>query len=79
MAQSDEVKTKSKTSSIPNQFSRGKTGQMLPQERAILIRQNLPDLSQNHPQPSGRDDWGLSDFVAPQPQSISQKKPTKSL
>ena len=25
--------------------------------------------------PLGGDDWGLSDFVAPQPQCISQKKP----
>jgi len=29
--------------------------------------------------PSGGDDWGLSDFVAPQQQCISQKKPIKSL
>ncbi|OAX41411.1 hypothetical protein K503DRAFT_685508 [Rhizopogon vinicolor AM-OR11-026] len=29
--------------------------------------------------PVGGDDWGLSDFAAPQPQSISQKKPAQTL
>ncbi|KAG0691905.1 hypothetical protein DFH29DRAFT_974245 [Suillus ampliporus] len=29
--------------------------------------------------PVGHDDWGISDFIAPQPQPTSQKKPTKTL
>ena len=63
-------------SSIPNQFSRKCS------HGCVCIESESHQIEppgSTSKSPLEGDDWGLSDFVAPQPQSISQKKPTKSL